>query len=90
VPAPLDDIAWDGWLFHRLFSIVSTAWAVTAAGVSTAGMSDQQTVRFEIDSKAMRKMKATDGLIGVVQFSGEVGTVTAKAVLNSRVLTLLS
>jgi len=79
VPTPLTDIAWDGWLWHSIggcFGLVS----------GNFGLEGCQTVRWEIDSKAMRKIKDTDIMIGVIELGTEVGTATLLADLSTRVL----
>ena len=84
VPTPITDIAWDGWLFHDLMSIF------TIQDSETWSNSGSPFKRVEIDSKAMRKIKNTDVLIGVMEFSSETGTATIEARLNTRVLVKLA
>ena len=78
VPTPDVDMAWDGWLWHRFVSL-----AVSAG--SEAG-----TARIEIDSKAMRKIKETDVLIGVTEVIAESGTVVCSLRAETRVLMKLA
>ena len=90
VPHPVTDIDWDGWLYHRMFSLSSSA-AVSAAGASTNGMfSLAEAVRIEIDSKAMRKFNDQNVLVGVLETAAEAGTTTMTAELNTRTLVKLS
>ena len=84
VPAPLTDIGWDGWMVHQIGRCLAPT-TVTNAGNPASGPLRQSIM---IDSKAMRKFRETDVLVGVFQF---VETVTATIVgdFNSRVLVFL-
>ena len=79
VPTPITDIGWDGWFWHWLGPII----AVTATLTNGVGSSSQY---IEIDSKAMRKMRATDRIILVGEFSGEVGTAVLSVNGDTRLL----
>ena len=68
VPNPVADDVWEGWLYHRYF--------LGGSGLSGAAIDNPCT--FEVDSKAMRKLRATDVIIGVLGVT-EVG---AAGVLN--------
>jgi len=81
VPTPLTDIAWDGWLWHK---IVSPMFGFSVTEGENTGPISQ--VRVDIDSKAMRKQKETDVQIGVIEALGEVGTATLSFVADTRVL----
>ena len=76
VPAPIADIAWDGWLWYHL----SSPQELDADATVATGN------RVVIDSKAMRKWKQTDVLIAVVETVSEVGTASLEATLNTRTL----
>ena len=78
VPAPLLDIAWDGWFFHSQGALKSPSGTI-------ADMSSARVLRVPIDSKAMRKLHNTDVVIGVLE-TVEVGTATMHAELRSRLL----
>ena len=83
VPNPIDDIGWDGWLVYETGQI-----ATMFTGFGEA--SPTQSVRVRIDSKAMRKFKETDVLVGVLGvFEQGAGSIMA-AHLSSRVLLKLS
>ena len=83
IPDPRVDDTWDGWLLHRYFSLQA---ANTGPSVSLGpGM-----FRFELDGKAMRKFKSTDTLVAVSSVGVEIGAVTARITLNTRMLTKLS
>ena len=79
VPGPLTDIAWDGWFVYELFDIVITSSALIPSA-------PEQEVRIKIDSKAMRKLHATDVIIACFETS-EIGEGTTMATrLSSRML----
>ena len=78
VPAPLADLGWDGWYWHREFHLFSQGSTVNTGA-------EGNTVRFEIDSKAMRKMKATDFTIAVLEVV-ETGVATMDARIAVREL----
>ena len=80
VPTPLTDQTWDGWLWYYTGTIHAT---------STTNLDRQPaaTMRMVIDSKAMRKFKNTDIMIGVVEATeAGVSTMTAHMVTRSLVL----
>ena len=76
VPHPLVDEDWNGWFVHWQGQLAGSS--LSSEGVSTK--------RLEIDSKAMRKIKNTDVIIGVMESAGEVGSVTLAIDFISRVL----
>ncbi len=79
VPDPLADIAWDGWFVHEQGTLASLdATPLAAPQLGTAQ-------RISIDSKAMRKLHATDVILGVIKLT-EVGACTVSAFLDSRIL----
>ena len=85
IPTPITDEAWDGWYVYwtgSVFSVVATAAISNFAGVSN--------VRMPIDSKAMRKFKRTDVIVGVIETGTEVGTASLTAKLASRTLAKLA
>ena len=79
VPSPLADVGWDGWLFHRLHG------AITGLNV-TEVQSTFNSFRIEMDSRAMRKQKQTDVLIGVVELGTEIGAASVEFSCQTRVL----
>ena len=85
VPSPLSDVGWDGWLWHKILSPV-LGFSVTE-GENTGTISQ---LRVDIDSKAMRKLKATDVTIGVGQFLSETGTATLQFLAETRILDKLA
>ena len=80
IPTPLTDIAWDGWMYHWVGSLRAIANATLANAEGLTNM------RLVVDTKAMRKMHATDVTCAVIETAGEVGTVTLAADLSSRML----
>ena len=85
IPSPIADEQWDGWFVYwtgSLFSVVATAALSNAAGVSN--------LRLPIDSKAMRKVKRTDVIVGVLGTLAEVGTASLTAKLSARTLVKLA
>ncbi len=71
---PFDDSGWDGWLAHGFWDV----------GTEVGGEGGTQ--RIEIDSKAMRKLKATDVIYGTVDVASETGTVVTGVTANTRML----
>ena len=81
---PLTDAGWDGWLYHRYIGAM-VGFSVTE-GENTGTVSQ---VRFEIDSKAMRKIKPTDVFVGVFEAGAEVGAATLQFIAETRTLDLI-
>ena len=82
VPGPITDIAWDGW-------VVFETGTVKSAGIIASdlpGNAGSSMVRIRLDSKGMRKFRATDVLVAVLQISAEVATSVIAADLSSRIL----
>ena len=83
LPGPISDPEWPGWMYHKYFSIRSL-------GVQDAAINAQSNVlRFEIDSKAMRKEKAGQTFFGMWE-TIETGTASGLFDGRVRVLNLLS
>ena len=85
IPSPLADIAWDGWLWHQLITPM-IGFSVTE-GENTGPLSQ---VRFDIDSKAMRKTHNTDNIVGVAEIQGEIGTAILQFMADTRILDKLA
>ncbi len=79
VPDPRVDIGWDGWIYHYTGSIFGPSATVDNSLGPAA-------IRLQIDSKAMRKIKSTDVLIGVAAVGVEVGTAVLQCHLETRIL----
>jgi len=84
VPTPITDIDWPGWLWHQFFDVRAVT-ATIGDGVNAVGAY----ARFEIDSKAMRKMGDEEVLMGVTQVE-ESGAATMEVNANTRLLFKLS
>ena len=90
VPHPLDDADWDGWYYHRhLF--LEAAQVMNSGAASDIDVLNPVTaaIRFEIDSKAMRKFEVDDVSIGVLDVN-LVGTAVMRWHFNTRELLKLS
>jgi len=79
VPAPVADEFWNGWIWHRYFNVFREI---------DPGANGSAFVRLEIDSKAQRKEKASDVLVGVLDTT-EVGTIVMDVTMRSRILVKL-
>ena len=57
VPTPLTEDTWDGWVYHRYFSLIAGGPIVasTAADQQAQSSLHAMSMRLEVDSKAMRK-----------------------------------
>ena len=87
VPTPITEEAWDGWLYHRYFSIMAAGPIATATAAQEALQNSATTsaVRIEVDSKAMRKWAVDEGLYAAIEVT-EFGTATMDWTFNSRML----
>ena len=65
VPTPITEIGWDGWLYHTFIQLHGQT--------ATAGDSVMDSVRIEVDSKAMRKLNNEESFYGAIEVT-EVGT----------------
>ena len=80
VPSPIDDPEWNGWLYHKYIgSMVSLETTEVARGPLGA-------VRFDIDSKAMRRFRTDDVIIGVYELLTEIGTAVVTVESKTRLL----
>ena len=85
VPTPVTEEAWDGWLYHRYFSLVSP-------GPIAVGTARQQTnsdiatvLRLEVDSKAMRKLDVNEAFFAVIEVTAQ-DTFSMEWAFNCRML----
>ena len=81
VPTPITEIEWDGWLYWQAVMVQSVVSPLIEGGGGNR-------VEFEVDSKAMRKLKLDDVIFAVLEVV-ENGNVTANAFFNSRILVKL-
>ena len=83
VPSPIADAGWNGWMVYETGTV--RAWdPIPATGNNSNSGSSM--ARILIDSKAMRKIKLTDVLIGVFAATDETFVATIDADLSSRML----
>jgi len=80
VMEPITDADWDGWLYHRFFDL--------HVGDQTAGDIQERPVQFEVDSKAMRKLKQDDVVFAIVEVV-ETGIAEIDVFFDSRILLAL-
>ena len=75
VPTPISEEAWDGWLYHRYFSIFSGGPIAVATAAQEANQHNptMAAVRIEVDSKAMRKFDVDEALYAAIEMV-EFGT----------------
>jgi len=87
VPTPITEEAWDGWLYHRYFSCISAGpiAAATAAQEALQVNNVCAALRFEVDSKAMRKHAVDEGFYAAIEVV-EIGTADMRWFFNSRML----
>ena len=82
VPAPLTDRFWDGWMWHQHYYLMQAAvFSAQIAGGSAL-------VTIPIDTKAMRKVPATD-IIVLVGEHIESGTAVMNVTASTRLLAKL-
>ena len=87
VPTPITEAGWDGWLWHMFFQCRAAGIIDgSAMGDTDAVNPTAAAVRFEIDSKAMRKFEDTDLAIYAALEVSEVGTSTMVWSFDSRAL----
>ena len=82
MPAPLDEVDWEGWLWHQFFFL--------HVGDPTAGDRDTNRLNFEVDSKAMRKIGTDEVIFAALQSVEQVAGETMKVFFDSRLLFKLS
>ncbi len=81
IPRPITNRDWDGWLWHTV-EYVNAVTATIADGANAVGA----LVRYEIDSKAMRKWdQGAESIVGVLEAT-EFGTATMRHRANTRML----
>jgi hypothetical protein len=76
LPTPITEAAWDGWLWHRFFSVHGGV----ADGSTNAG-----SYQIEVDSKAMRKVSDEMTIFMAGEFT-EIGTALMSVFFDSRML----
>jgi len=89
IPTPITEADNDNWLYHRFFSVIAADAIAVSGAASEALQGGMQAVRFEVDSKAMRKVPVGTALYGIVEVVLS-GTAAAQFAFNSRMLFKLS
>ena len=84
LPSPIDEEEWDGWLFHKYF-FLRTPTATIGDNINDM----PGAVRFEIDTKAMRKVDLDDVIYGAIDMGDENGVAIAQWYFNTRMLIAL-
>ena len=84
VPDPLNEFDWDGWMWHMFFDIHAVT-STLSDGVNASSAS----LRFTVDTKAMRKIDEGEILYAKMQ-TVENGTATMAAWFDTRALVKLN
>jgi len=90
VPTPLSEEDWDGWLYHRYVAVHSAGPIVDAAVSlqSDAVHNVGAAFRFEVDSKAMRKLTIGQTMYACIEMV-ITGTAVMRWFFNCRTLVKL-
>jgi len=80
LPSPWTDADREDWLWHSYFQLRS--WG----GAATFGDAGGPSQRFDVDSRAMRKLNIGDVIYGVLETGVESGAVVMSALLDTRCL----
>ena len=83
VPHPLADDDWEGWIYHKIIG------AFRGSSTTPLGRSPMEAVRFDIDSKAMRKWEDGMVIFGITEVATEVGVATLQVQGDTRILVKL-
>ena len=88
VPTPITEEAWDGWLYHRYFSLIAPGpiAAATAAQETLQNAGNISSLRLEVDSKAMRKWDVDEAIFACIEVV-EIGAADMDWFFNCRLLT---
>ena len=82
VPTPITEESSENWLYHHYFSL--KAGFPFSAGADPGG-NDNALTRFDVDSKAMRKIPTDLAIYAAIEVV-EVGTASMQVQFNSRIL----
>ena len=80
MPTPIADIGDNGWVYHRMWDLIGQGATLESPGVFD---------RFQVDSKAMRKIQAGYVVVGIME-GEEIGTAVVEWEGNTRLLSKLS
>jgi len=90
VPTPVAEQSWEGWLYHRYFSITAATPMDGQAATDTDVLNNvTAALRIEVDTKAMRKLEEDEQTIYAALEAVEVGGATLKMFFDSRMLALM-
>ena len=91
IPTPITEESWDGWLYHRYFSIFpgETIAAATAAQQADQVNATSAALHIEVDSKAMRKEETDMALYASLEVILQGAAATLRWAFNSRMLVKL-
>jgi len=90
VPSPRVDQDWDGWLYHRYLAIQASDTLDTGVSSSLDTLNPTTAaLRFEVDSKAMRKVKTKETIFCALELT-EVGAASGRWHFDSRMLLKLA
>ena len=91
VPTPITELDWDGWLYHQFINVKAADAIAAGAAANEPGQVHNVLAvqRFDVDSKAMRKLRINDIIFAVMELT-EVGTATAQWFFNCRALLKLA
>jgi len=86
VPTPITEQAWDGWLYWNRLDLRAASVMGSAAASDIDILNSVTAVqRFDIDSKAMRKLRVDDSIYCAIEVT-EVGTAVMSWRIDSRML----
>ena len=85
---PFDDSNWDGWMYHKFFSVKAAGPIVQAAVSLSTDNPLVSSIRIEVDSKAMRKVPVDTVIFAAIDVD-EVGTAVMQSQFDSRQLVKL-
>ena len=86
---PITEESWDGWLYHRYFSLLAGGAIQSSAAEDTDQVnSTTAALRIEVDSRAMRKLAVDEVIYAAIEVA-EIGTCSMTTHFNSRILVKL-
>ena len=84
IPTAGSDRDWPGWIWHH------SGGAIVSLETTEVARGPMGAVRIPIDSKAMRKWRLNEVLMGSIQLGTEIGTAQVDMVMSTRVLIKLA
>ncbi len=87
LPTPIEEMNWNGWLWHQIFSLIASDTLSGSASVDTDFPNAVSAVaRIPIDSKAMRKISDEEVFFCAIEIFLQGGSGTLRVAVNSRML----